>query len=551
MIDAANQRSLQVPVGHETERLSVSEPRWFTGKEIPTPKIALVRGPIVASQNALNNEATPSIAYAYIAGYLLNAGYECEIVDSIAEGLNNFWAIPGRDGFFCQGLTFDEAVAMIPKDTGIIGISAMFSGEWPVTRELVRRIRKEFPRALIIGGGEHITALCEYSLRDCEELDVCVKGEGEQIFFELVEAFRRGDPISMVGGLAYLDAANAYVETGPLKRIREINDIPWPYWPKGYMEKFWEHGKSYGVLTERDMPIMASRGCPYQCTFCSNPQMWTTRYVLRDQEDLIAEIKSYISRYNITALQFYDLTAITKKKWTVKFCEMLIEEGIKLKWSLPSGTRSEALDDEVLGLLYKTGCNYLVYAPESGSPRTLEKIKKRIDLKKLTKSVLTAKKNRLTLRTNLIIGFPEETRGDVFRTIAYGIYLAARGVDEVSINIFSPYPGTEIFDKLVSNGALTINDDYFFGLSSLNSEFSNLNPMTCNEKIGARELAIYRLFFLLSNYAVGYLFYPHRILRTLKSIFSKNTFAATVFEHRLKDLLKKKSSSESSVKGSS
>src|SRR5262249_30130767 len=152
--------------------------------------------------------------------------------------------------------------------------------------------------------------------------------------------------------------------------------------------------------------------------------------------DLIAEIKHYMERYNVTALQFYDLTAITKKEWTVEFCTRLINEGIKLNWSLPSGTRSEALDAEVHGLLKKTGCNYLVYAPESGSPETMKKIKKRVKLEKVTESVIEAKRQGIVVRTNLIIGFPHETRANVFETIRFGLYLAFKGVDEVTINIF-------------------------------------------------------------------------------------------------------------------
>ncbi|MBI2339920.1 MAG: radical SAM protein, partial [Deltaproteobacteria bacterium] len=65
------------------------------------------------------------------------------------------------------------------------------------------------------------------------------------------------------------------------------------------------------------MPIMASRSSPYQCTFCSSPRMWTTRYSLRGVDDVLNEIQHYIDKYGITSLQFYDLTAITKKSWTV------------------------------------------------------------------------------------------------------------------------------------------------------------------------------------------------------------------------------------------
>ncbi len=110
------------------------------------------------------------------------------------------------------------------------------------------------------------------------------------------------------------------------KRIKDVDEIGRPYWPKGYIQKFWDKGKSYGVATKRDMPIMASRGCPYRCSFCSNSQMWTTRYTLRSVDDVLDEIKGYIRDYNITALQFYDLTAIINRKWIIDFCDRLLTE---------------------------------------------------------------------------------------------------------------------------------------------------------------------------------------------------------------------------------
>jgi len=504
------------------------------------PRVTFVRGPIVSSQKAVNNEATPSIAFAYLSAYIARYGYRATIVDGIAEGLNRVWPIPSRPGFQCQGLTFDEILQRIPEETDVVGFSAMFSGEWPILRALIERVRAKLPNALLIAGGEHMTALPEFSLRDCPALDLAVRGEGEHSFYEILETYRANGDFAAVNGVAFLDAEGRYVEQAGLPRIREIDDIPWPLWPEGYLEQFWRSGKSYGVQTARDMPIMASRGCPYRCTFCSNPTMWTTRYILRDVDDLVAEIKSYMKRYDITALQFYDLTAITKKRWTVDFCNRLVAEGIDIKWSLPSGTRSEALDAETLGLLKKTHCNYLVYAPESGSPETLEKIKKRIDLDKLTQSVLEAKRQGIVVRTNLIIGFPHESRRHVLETIRFGLYLAWKGADEVTINIFSPYPGTEIFRELLEGKKLTIGDDYFFALTSLNSDYTALNPLTCNPVMGARELAFYRIGFMLANYIVGYLRYPSRISRTIANVFFDRNTAATVFEHRLKDMFRLK-----------
>ena len=496
-----------------------------------TPCVTLVRGPLVATPRALNTEATPALGVAYLMGTLVHAGIPCAFVDGVGEGLNQRWRVRYRSAY-AQGLQLEEIVARVPAETTLIGLTSMFSGDWPVLRDLAALLRKRFPQVIIVAGGEHVTALSEYCLRECPAINLAVRGEGEAT----VLALARGE--TTVAGTAYINKAGQYIEVGGLPRTRAIDALPRPYWPPGYLEKFWAAGKSFGVQSERDMPILATRGCPYRCTFCSSPQMWTTTYVLRDVEDVIAEIKSYIARYVITSLQYYDLTAITKKSWIMQFCTRLLEEGIHVPWSLPSGTRSEALDTETLTLLKRTGCTYLVYAPESGSQATLETIKKRMDLAKLTASVLEAKRLGLVIRTNLIIGFPHETRRDIWMTLRYGLYLAWHGADEVTVNIFSPYPGTELFEQLVKDGTLKVNDDYFYDLSSLNSDFLTLHPLTVNKHVGRVELALYRTSAMFLNYLVGYLHYPRRIGRSVGNLWH-GTHAATVLEHRLNDALRR------------
>ncbi len=503
-------------------------------------KITLIRGPLVFKDGSINNEATPAIGMAYVDGFLRQGGYETTWVDAIAEGLNQIWESEKYPGFNCQGLTFKEIVDRIPKSTEVIGFSGMFSGEWPINRDLINLTKKHFPNILIVGGGEHFTALPEYSLRDCPGLDVCVLGEGEQTFYNLLEAYTQKKDFKKVEGIAFIDSSNTFIASQEVPpRIRNIDQIGWPHWPDNYLERFWNAGKSFGVTTNRDMPFLVSRGCPYQCTFCSSPQMWTTRYILRDVEDAIEEIKFYISKYNITSIQLYDLTAITKKSWIMEFCHRLLDEKIKIKWSLPSGTRSEVLDKEVLGLLKQTGCNYLVYAPESASPETLIQIKKKIHLDQMTESILEAKRQQIVVRTNLIIGFPHETWGDIYKTLAYGIKMAWKGVDEVPVFIFSPYPGTEIFHKLTNGGELKTNDAYFFQLTSLNSDYLSWNVICSNPRLNWRALGLVRTIFMLTNYFISYIFHPLRIVRTIKNMFLENQ-SATVLEHRLKDMFKRR-----------
>lgn len=511
--------------------------KWIGSGEFP--HVTFVRGPIVASLGALNNEAVPSISLAYLSAMVAAAGYPFSWVDAIADGLERFHQLEFYPNYQCQGLTLEEIVSRIPEETGVIGINAMFSGEWPVTRKLIHMLRDRFPEALIIAGGEHVTAMTEFSLRDCPALDVIVRGEGEQILVNFLDGLRKSDALPSLNGIAYIDDDGTYQQTSGLQRVVDASTIPWPHWPEGYLEKFWKAGKSSGVLTERDMPMVISRGCPFQCSFCSSPNMWTTRYVLREVEDVIKEIKFYIEKYAITSVQLYDLTAITKKKWIVEFCNRLLEEKIELNWSVPQGTRSEILDNETLSLLKKTGCHYLVYAPESGSPRILKKIRKQVKLPNLVKSVMEARRQGLVLRINLIIGFPGERRKDVLQTAWFGLKMAANGVDETSTNIFSPYPGSELFRDLIKSEKLVISDEYFLALTSLNSDFAKLNPLTFNENMGPRELAIYRLLLLMSCYFLSYVLYPRRIIRTLKN-WKTGGAAATVFEHRIGDALKRR-----------
>src|SRR5260221_10492800 len=169
--------------------------------------VSLVGPPIVSTTRAFNNEATICIGFAYISGFLQSKGYEVEIVDAIAEALNRFWNIPEFPGYHCQGLTIDEIIERIDPRSRIIGFSAMFSGEWPITRAIIKEVRRKFPDALLVAGGEHITALTEYSLRECPELDVCVRGEGEEAMYEICEADRTVKDCCEAGGAAHIDAA--------------------------------------------------------------------------------------------------------------------------------------------------------------------------------------------------------------------------------------------------------------------------------------------------------------------------------------------------------
>ena len=499
--------------------------------------VTLLRFAAVSTLSSVNNEASPPIGLAYIASICKLEGVEVKGIDATGKNPNKYFKIP-KHNLQGNGIEIEEVIDLIDKNTDVIGISAMFTYEWAYVKDCINEVKIHFPNALIIVGGEHVTALPEYCLRDCKSIDYILLGEGETTWSEIIIKKKKGEnDFAEINGIAYLEKNN-FKKTSDRQRIKHMNNIPWPDWKVFPIEPYLDNAISFGAGSGRNMPMLASRGCPFECTFCSNPIMFGRRYYIRDVEDVIKEIKYYIEKYNITGIQFYDLTAIVKKSWVLEFCEALKKNDIDLDWSLPSGTRSEALDSEVLDSLSSVNLKYLVYAPESGSKKTLELIKKKVKLPILEKSVRYAIKKGISVRTNLIIGFPHETRLQLYRTFYQQLKFVFMGVEECPCFIFMAYPGTEIFDNLVKNNKIRLNDEYFNSLAQ--SISGKLSPpgATYNKYMGRYEIYFYWVLGLFLSYSLVYLTRPKRIIRTFKSFFTDES--SSVIEQRLKDLIRKR-----------
>jgi len=476
--------------------------------------ITLVRPPALISRNTLQGPLTPPIGPAYLAGSLRKAGHTASIIDAVGEA--PFKIVELFNGsMLATGLGIEEMVERVPGHTDLIGISCMFSHEWPYIRLLIESLRRAFPNVLILSGGEHITALPEFTLDQCRAVDLCVLGEGEETLLDVVAHLERRGELSEVSGLALRD--NGQISrTCARARIRHVDDIPWPAWDLIPVENYLSQRLGYGVDLGRSMPILATRGCPYQCTFCSSPSMWTTRYVTRKPALLLDEIQTYIDTYGATNIDFYDLTAIIKRDWIIEFCRLIGERGLKFTWQLPSGTRSEAIDPEVSSHLFGAGCRNLTYAPESGSPTTLRRIKKVVKLDRMVKSMRGAVRNGVNLKANIIIGFPDETRAELRETMLFIARMAWIGVHDISISMFSPYPGSELYEGLRASGRIKdLSDEYFLSLAAYTDMKQSVS---WSDHVSSQELGLWRIFGLLLFYGGQYLMRPWRLANTLVNV---------------------------------
>ena len=499
-------------------------------------KVTLVRPTLLVPTWSDSGPLTPPIGPAYLASSLREVGHEVRIVDGVGE--NPFQVTSLFDGRVAGiGLTSEEIADRVAQtsDVDLVGVSCMFSQDWPEVRRLIRMIRRRLPDVPIVTGGEHITAVPEFTLATVPEVDYCVLGEGEQALVELVDSLFRGDgpqgnrvageglpcgPVpcdpGAVAGVVSRDAQGGIRRGNVRARIRDLDSIPPPAWDLVPIDNYLDHELGYGVNRGRSMPMLATRGCPYECTFCSNPLMWTTRWAARKTELVLEEMERYIQEYRATNFDFYDLTAVVQRDWIVDFCRLILKRGHDITWQLPSGTRSEALDGEVTRLMYQAGCRNMSYAPESGSVAVLRRIKKKVKLDRLESSVKAAVRNSVNVKLNIIMGFPDETRREIWQTIRFLARMGAAGIHDASVSLFSPYPGSEIFNDLVESGGIgEMNDDFFLSLGTYKDFSMSTSYAT---KTSGFEINLYRMVGMATFYGVQYLVRPWRLVSLLSNL---------------------------------
>jgi len=469
-------------------------------------RIQLIHPPICVNPRAI--QATrPSLpmGLAYIAAALREAGHEVSVLDAVIAAPER----PTADyGYTYFGLRPDEIVERIDASADAIGLTTMFSFQWPLSRAIARAVKAAHPSKLLIAGGEHFTGMTEHSLREAP-LDFVVRGEGEATVQELFAALGGGQSVETVPGLAFLRDGD-YVETPKRARIRDVDALRWPAWDLFDPAAYYRAGFIFGVDAGMTMPVLATRGCPYACTYCSNPSMWGRSWYARSPHDVAEEIEAYQRRYGATSFPFHDLTAILKKQWIVAFCNELLRRDLRITWQLPAGTRVEAVDEEVAHLLRRTnGCS-LTFAPESGSARTRELVAKKMTEEDLMVAVNASVGAGLNVSSFFVVGFPQDTWRDLFQSVRLAARLAWAGTNDIALSYFFPIPGTDLYNRLVEKGRITVEDDFLrTPLESMNLRLSAANNYC--EHLGPRAVTFMKWLILATFYTISFAVRPWRL----------------------------------------
>jgi anaerobic magnesium-protoporphyrin IX monomethyl ester cyclase len=455
---------------------------------------------------------SPSIGLAYVGGYLKYKGLSYTGIDACGEALDQVRPYRDTKEIMVQGLTIPQVIKRIPHDTKIFGFTCLFSHCWPLVNEMATQIRKRYPRAHFVAGGEHPTALPEPILK-AGIFDSVVLGEGEETLYELVCKILGGEDWQTINGLIYRDKnTNTITRNAPRKRITDIDRFPYPDWDSWPIEQYIDHSQVTGINFGRAIPILGSRGCPYACTFCSNEDMWTRRYIMRGAKALVDEMEYLKEKYRVESFTFMDSTFIVNRRKTLEFARELIERDLKITYQLPAGTRCEAFDEELAMALDQSGLKNFALAPESGSEMILTAIKKQIDIGRLIEATKVILRTSMTVGIFIVIGFPEETKRSLNETLKLIRKLALMGAHDVTVSKFIPYPGSPYYNQFLQQGR--VMPDYQQDSGIINF-YSEADQSYC-DRFTPKQLQRYMYWFFLNFYILSFIARPWRVIRNLK-----------------------------------
>ncbi len=313
----------------------------------------------------------------------------------------------------------------------IIGISILtFSAK--TSYALINRLK--LPGRVIIAGGPHPSSLPEETLGH-SACDIVVRGEGEETFSRLLELYETGNKeLEGIAGISFKGAAGQMIHNPdrPLLCEEKLDLLPHPA-KHLFLNK---HFPASGLGN-----IAASRGCPFNCTFCSKGVFKNT-HRLRSCAGVLAEIQELHSRYGIDHFYFVDDVFTLQRGWVEELCAKIIESGLFISWHCFS--RIDCIDEALLKTMRRAGCLYIIYGVESVNPGSLEKIQKKITLEE-TKRVLELTRNSgMGIFLALLWGFPWETAADADKLVEF-IKEVYPWVYFIDLNRIVVFPETELY----------------------------------------------------------------------------------------------------------
>ncbi len=426
---------------------------------------------------------------AYIAAVLEKNGIEVKILDALAAGWRN---TRREDGFECTGLTPEEILSEIRAYApSIIGITSPFTTQVRQVKAVAALAKQYDARVPVVVGGPHPSIQPKQTL-DCPDIDYAIVGEGEYAFLEFVRRWEAKADVTGIPGLAF--RRDGVVTVNPPEIITDLDALPFPAYHLLPMGEYYEAARrvrasrSISTYGKRWATLITSRGCPYQCVFCSIKPTMGYRWRARSPENVLAEMEYLIRTHQIRHFDIEDDNFSLNPDRFSRILDLIIERKLDIEWSTPNGIMAQTLNEELIRKMKQSGCTRVVFAPESGDQEVVRKvIHKNIDLGRVEDAVRWARKYGLKSECFFVLGCPGETIENMRATIAFARRLRRLGADDCGFFLATPFHGTEL-RRLAEEKGWLLNP---YGDDSLNTLSGE--PMIATPDFTAEQLkAIWR-----------------------------------------------------------
>jgi radical SAM superfamily enzyme YgiQ (UPF0313 family) len=384
------------------------------------------------------------IGLGMIASVLRQDGHEVSVMDIQLEALD-------------AAKVSSELERRVYDAVGIGGLSPTFK----YSKRLMAEIKKLRPAVKIVVGNMLATA-APGTLMERTLADVAVIDEGELTAVELFRVLERGGDLSAVKGIWYRENGKV-LSTPKRERIKDLDGLPFPAWDLFPMDCFIKQGASAEGGT---INISTSRGCPYDCDFCSRSFGRTVYF--RSPENIIAELKELKRRYPwLRHFVTSDDLFMTDKNRVRNFCDLLIREDLGLTWR--ASARVNLIDEAICRKMRSAGCVDIALGLESGSPRILQAMNKGFTVEAAERALEILHKAGFVRKGTFMIGYPGETRESIEETLAF-----IRRTKQPPRKFFyaTPYPGTKLYTIAKQMGKIPEDEETF--LSSLMEMSENM-----------------------------------------------------------------------------
>jgi radical SAM superfamily enzyme YgiQ (UPF0313 family) len=326
----------------------------------------------------------------------------------------------------------------VTESADLVGISTITSTA-PRAYARADRIRKRGIPVLM--GGPHVTFMPDEAL---EHTDFIVRGEGEQTLMAFIDAWEKGESFTEIPNLSYREnGQNIHNDLRPF--VKDLDRIPFP-------DLSLLKSTRKGTSGLSSIPVQTSRGCPFDCSFCSVTSMFGKKYRFRSTENIMEELRRYNERKNL--IFFYDDNFTADRKRAKELLEAMIQARFKFKWT--TQVRADvAKDPELVRLMKKAGCHTLYIGFESVNPESLKAMKKKQTVEEIAEAIKVLRKHRIGIHGMFVYGFDE----DDWKTVKQTVKFAKKSkLNSTQFLILTPLPGSEFYDKVSHENRIQFRD---------------------------------------------------------------------------------------------